>query len=171
MKPAQPEDGHRWLQQLVGEWTFESDSPNAGESHRGTERVRRLGDLWVVGESQMEMPGGGVGNAIMTLGYDPRRKRFCGTWVGDMMANLWVYDGELDESGRVLSLYSEGPSFNEKGELSTTETSQYRDQIELHDDGYRTFSGSVKDANGQWQRFMLTHYRRVSGASRAEKAS
>ena len=45
-----------------------------------------------------------VGTTLMTLGYDPRKKRFVGTFVGSMMTNLWIYDGELDKDERVLTL-------------------------------------------------------------------
>ena len=162
MKPTQPEDGHRWLEQLVGEWTFESADAGAGGTCAGTERVRKLGDLWVVGESQMQMPGGGgPGTAVITLGYDPARERFVGTWVGSMMARLWVYDGELDPAGRTLWLYSDGPSFDDQGNFSDTATSRYRDAIELHGDGRRTFTGAVLNPDGTWRQFMKTHYRRT----------
>src|SRR5688500_5036596 len=106
MNPVQPEEGHRWLKQLVGEWTFESGAEGCGST--GTDGARMLGDLWLIGESEMAMPGGGTGHAIITIGYDSQRKRFVGSWVGTMMTNMWVYDGELDSNGRVLSLYSEG---------------------------------------------------------------
>lgn len=165
MKAATPTDAHRWLQQLVGEWKFEADATSPEQSCRGTERVRSLGELWIVAESEMQMPGGGVSKSVMTLGYDPRTGKFCGTWIGDMMAKLWIYEGELDASRRVLSLYSEGPAFTEAGEISETETARYRDQIELHEDGHRTFSGSVQDSTGEWQRFMLNNSYRVSSAA------
>ena len=42
------------------------------------------------------MPGGGTATTMMTLGDDPQKKRFVGTWVGSMMTYLSVYDGELD---------------------------------------------------------------------------
>ena len=157
MTPVQPVEAHRWLEQLVGEWTFD-----AGEQHNGTERVRKLGDLWVVGESDMMMPGGARGSAIITLGYDPDRKRFVGTWVGSMMAKLWVYDGELDAAGRKLSLYSEGPSFDESGNFSSDKTSRYCDAIELKEDGTRVFTGSVQQPDGYWRTFMTDQYRRKS---------
>lgn len=161
MTPPQPVDAHRWLHQLVGDWAFESDAPTAGEKCTGTESVRKVGDLWVVGESQMRMPGGGIGTAILTLGYDPKKERFVGTWVGSMMANMWLYDGELDAAGRVLSLYAEGPSFDDKGNFSGAATSRYRDAIELHPDGSRTFTGSVQGDGGAWKTFMTSRYRRV----------
>ena len=37
---------------------------------------------------------------IMTLGYDPQKKRFVGTLIGSMMTHLWVYDGALDAGRR-----------------------------------------------------------------------
>src|SRR5262245_12668838 len=109
---------HKWLQQLVGEWTYLSEAREPGKDPvkaAGTERVRSLGDVWVVGEGEGEMPGGGRGRSIVTLGYDPARKRFVGTWVGSMMANMWVYDGWLDASRNVLTLESEGPSMSGEG--------------------------------------------------------
>jgi hypothetical protein len=157
MTAPQPEEAHRWLHQLVGDWTFES--ADAG-GHAGTERVRKLGELWVVGESEMRLPEGGTASAIITIGYDLDRKRFVGSWVGTMMAKLWVYDGELDFGGRMLSLYSEGPSFDEQGNFSKTSTSRYRDAIELNPDGTRTFTGSVQQPDRSWSTFMTVRYRR-----------
>ena len=162
MTPTQPEDNHRWLHQLVGEWAFESPTPDGNGTCTGTERVRKVGDLWVVGESTMNMPGGATGTAIITLGYDPRRKRFAGTWVGSMMAHMWVYDGELDPSGRVLSLYCDGPAFDDKGNFSDTATARYRDAIEWTGDGRRTLTGSVLGEGGVWKTFMTSHYRRTA---------
>jgi uncharacterized protein DUF1579 len=46
----------------------------------------------------------------MTLGYDPEKKQYVGTWVGSMMSYLWVYDGSLDAEEKVLTLNAEGPS-------------------------------------------------------------
>ena len=158
MTVAQPEEAHRWLHQLVGDWTFESVN---SDGHAGIERVRKLGELWVVGESEMRMPDGGTASAIITIGFDSDRKRFVGSWVGTMMTKLWVYDGELDTTARLLSLYSEGPSFDEHGNSSKTSTSRYRDAIELNSDGTRTFTGSVQQPDGSWSTFMTVRYRRT----------
>lgn len=71
MEKAEPQKEHRWLQKLVGEWTFEGEAPmgpdKPPEKFKGTERVRSLGDLWFVAEGQGEMPGGGPDND-----HDPR---------------------------------------------------------------------------------------------------
>lgn len=150
---------HRWLQKLVGEWTYESeasmgpDKPPAKAT--GTERVRSVGGIWIVGEGQGEMPGGESGTMILTLGFDPRTKRFVGTWVGSMMTHLWVYDGALDAAEKVLTLDSEGPSFADDGKMA-----KYRDLIELKSDDHRVMTSQALRDNGEWYAFMTSHYRR-----------
>jgi hypothetical protein len=154
--------GAGWLEQLLGEWVFESVGTEDPGQCGGVERFRKLGEYWYIGESEMKMPGGGIGHAILTLGYDPGRNRYVGTWIGSMMSNLWIYDGELDPTGRILSLYSEGPSFDEQGNFSKTERSRYRDAIELNDDGTRTFTGAVQQPDGSWKVFMTMRHKKKS---------
>lgn len=157
---TEPRKEHHWLQRLVGEWASETDScmgpGQPSQKFHGSETVRSLGGLWTVGEGRGEMPGGGTAQMIMTLGYDPRTKRFVGTWVGSMMTHLWVYDGELDAGGNVLTLSSEGPSFAGDGGMA-----RYHDVIEFKADDYRTLTSRVRGGDGQWQEFMTAHYRRT----------
>jgi hypothetical protein len=54
----------------------------------------------------------------MTLGYDPAKKRFVGSFVASMMTFLWLYDGELDAAQKVLKLDAEGPSFAGEGKMA-----------------------------------------------------
>ena len=97
MKPQQE---HQWLQRFVGEWTFEGEAAmepgKPAETFKGTEIARPLGGLWILAEGQGEMPGGGPATTVMTLGYDPQKKRYVGTWVGSMRTYFWVYSGALD---------------------------------------------------------------------------
>lgn len=159
MMRAEPSKEHEWLHRLVGEWTFEAEAMMApGElpaKTAGTETVRSLGGLWTVAEGEGEMPGGGTGTSIMTLGYDPQRQRFVGTWIGSMMTHLWVYEGSLDAGERVLTLESEGPGFSGDGTLA-----KYRDVIELKSDDHRVLTSHVQGEDGGWQPFMTAHYRR-----------
>src|SRR5687768_14671673 len=103
---AEPQQEHQWLQQLVGEWTSEADcsmGPDKPmEKFKGTETVRSIGGLWVVCEGRGEMPGGGLATTIMTLGYDPAKKLYLGTFIGSMMTHMWVYAGTRDAGGTVL---------------------------------------------------------------------
>lgn len=156
---CEPQTLHAWLQKLIGEWDMEAECVMApGDPpvrSGGRESVRAFGGSWVLCEGESEMPGGGSGTMLMTLGFDPRRQRFVGTWIGSMMAHLWVYDGALDAAGRVLTLASEGPSMTEPGQLS-----RYRDAIEMKSDDYRVLTSHARSADGTWQQFMTADYRR-----------
>ena len=156
---AEPQQQHKWLEKLLGNWEFESDcgSPDKPDAKmKGTETFRTLNGLWYIGEGRMEMPGGAPGTSIITLGYDPMKQRYVGTWIGSMMSNLWVYDGRLDETGNVLTLSAEGPHFGEEGKLA-----QYRDVIEFKSNDHRILSSHMLGEDGQWSKFMTAHYKRV----------
>lgn len=155
---AEPQQQHEWLHRMVGEWTVEAESkmPDGSEmTSTGSESVRSLGGLWIVAEGDGKIPDGTGYQSILTLGYDPERGRFVGTWVGSMMTHLWVYDGELDAAGKELRLDTTGPDFSGRGG-----TARYQERIELVDDDHRIFrSGSIGD-DGEWHMFMEAHYRR-----------
>jgi Protein of unknown function (DUF1579) len=156
---AEPRKEHQWLHRLVGEWIYETDTPPvpgkpAGKV-TGTESVRSLGGLWILGEGQGEMPGGGLASSLITLGFNPRTKRFVGTWIGTMMTDLWIYDGELDPGGRVLTLNSEGPAMSDDRTLA-----KYQDIIELVSDDHRVLTARTLAPDGAWQQFMRVDYRR-----------
>jgi uncharacterized protein YndB with AHSA1/START domain len=154
-----PKKEHRWLQKFVGQWSYEIEariSPDeAPMKSTGTESVQSIGDLWILAEGKGEMPDGCAGTMIMTLGYDPRKKRYVGTWIGSMMTHLWVYDGVLDATANVLTLTSEGPSMQAEGKMAW-----YRDMIEFKNDDHRVLTSHFKDDNGNWHEFMSAHYRR-----------
>lgn len=155
-----PQKEHEWLQQLVGDWTFESECMGEpgqpAQKYRGTETMKSLGGLWIVGEGQGETPGGGIGIMMITLGFDPKRNRFVGTWVGSMMTNLWIYEGELDASGRVLTLNAEGPSF-----ADPEKRAKYQDIIEIKSADHRVLHSRSLGDDGKWIHFMTAHYRRT----------
>lgn len=156
---AQPEKEHQWLQKLVGEWTYEIDMSTGPdkpmEKFTGTESVRSLGGLWAVCEARGEVPGG-TSNTIMTVGYDPTKKAYVGSFIGGMMAQMWIYDrGAVDESGNVLTLETEGPDFTAEGK-----TANYKDSIEFLGDDHRILRSRVQGEDGNWQDFMVSHYHR-----------
>ncbi|PTM40277.1 DUF1579 domain-containing protein [Bosea sp. 124] len=156
---AKPQKEHDWLHQLVGEWTAEIDcvmGPNQPrQKSKGKESVRSLGGLWTLGEGEGEMPDGTTGKTLMTLGFDPAKGRFVGSFVGSMMTHLWLYDGALDETGKVLTLDSAGPNMAGDGAIIP-----YRDVITMVAPDHRILSSYTPDGNGGWTEFMTAHYRR-----------
>ncbi|WP_416676616.1 DUF1579 domain-containing protein [Egbenema bharatensis] len=157
--PAQPQKAHHWLQKLVGEWIYETEALMGPDQppvkSTGTETVRSLGGLWILAEGQGEMPCTGTATTLMTLGYDPQKQRYVGTWIGSMMTHLWIYDGELDASETVLTLHNEGPAMSGEDKMA-----KYKDVIEFKSDDHRVMTSYMLRDDGQWQHFMTAHYRR-----------
>ncbi len=156
---VEPTSEHRWLQRFVGDWTYETEaSMEPGQPPQkmtGSERIRALGEVWVHGEGTSQMPDGSPATTQITLGYDPTKKRFVGTWLGTMMAHLWIYDGELSADERTLTLDSEGPSMTEQHKRAN-----YRDVFEFKNDNLRTLTAFVQGDEGQWTQFMTMDYHR-----------
>lgn len=156
---AEPQKEHAWLQRLVGDWTSEVESlmgpDKPPEKFIGTESVRSLGGLWVLCEGRGEMPGGGLAATLMTLGYDPEKRRYVGTFIGSMMTHLWVYNGGLDPVGQVLTLDTEGPNF-----AVGVGMAKFKDVIEFKSDDHRVLTAHQLGADGTWFQFMTAHYRR-----------
>lgn len=159
MMQAEPQKEHQWLQQLVGEWSYETEAMTGAdqplEKSIGTETVRSLGDFWVLAEGEGEMPGCGIARTMMTIGYDPQKQRYTGTWIGSMMTYLWQYDGELDSAQNRLTLNSEGPAMSGENKMA-----QYRDVIELKGDDRRIMTSHVLSDDGNWHHFMTVNYQR-----------
>ncbi len=157
---AKPQKEHAWLDQLVGEWTVTSDCAMGPDQPpakaEGRETTRSLHGLWVVSEGTGEMPGGGTATSILSIGYDPDRGTYVGTFIASMMTYLWIYDGgTLDATGRVLTLNAEGPSFATPGKMA-----KYQDIIEIKGPDHRTLTSRMQGPDGEWAQVMQAEYRR-----------
>lgn len=157
---AEPQAEHRWLEQLVGNWTYEAEAMMDQDKPllkcRGKETVRSLGGLWIVAEGTGEMPDGAPATMILTLGYDPQKQRFVGTWIGSMMTHLWVYDGGLAKDRNTLTLDSEGPDMTGSGTMA-----RFRDVIGFAGSDSRTLTSQIQSEDGSWQTVMSATYKRT----------
>ncbi|HOD67453.1 MAG TPA: DUF1579 domain-containing protein [candidate division Zixibacteria bacterium] len=156
---TEPHPEHIWLQRFVGDWTIEIQAVmGPGEpptTHTGRETVRSLGGLWIVAEGHGETPGGSF-DSILTLGFDPQRRRFVGSFIASVMTHFWIYEGALDAAGKVLTLDCEGPVFGAEGK-----TTRYQDVHTWVSENERTLTGKILGPDGQWQDMMTSRYRRV----------
>ena len=161
---AEATEGHRWLQRLVGDWSYEVEGSHAPDAPPqrfvGTESIRSLDGLWIVAEARGDAPGGGIGTSITALGFDPLKGRFVGSFVSSVMPQLWVYEGVLDAAGDRLVLECEGPGFTDDGSIW-----KYRDTIELRGDDVRILRSECLDPNEGWRDFLVTTYRRSTGSA------
>ena len=157
---AKPTADHDFFKPFLGEWSMEHrcdmgpDQPPAVS--RGKMTGRTLGGLWTLLESSGEMPDGGVGYSLFTLGYDPTRKLYHGTFVASMMTHLWLYQGSVNAAGNILTLDVEGPSFDGLGMAS------YQDIFEVvNNDHWILRSRMLNKETGNWVDFLEGHHHRL----------
>ncbi len=152
MEPTNKLEQHEWLQQLVGEWNVSSEAimEPGGDSTtwESKESIRSIGGLWIVAEGTADYDGQSF-TSLMTLGYDPNKGAFVGSWIDTIQPTMWSYVGHLDESKRLLTLEAEGPSFGDP-----SKTAKYRDQIELIGSDEKKTTSSVLGEDGSWSTFM-----------------
>lgn len=152
MKTAEVLKEHSFLERMVGHWTVTSSDMTGQKPWE--EEVRSLQGIWFVAEGRGEMTDGKRATTILTLGYDPSKGKYVGSWIGSMMDYMWTYEGEVEPSGNVLSLYTKGPAFDGSG------LADYREQITFLDDITRTFTSSTREPDGSWKQFMEARYTR-----------
>lgn len=141
-----PTKEHEWLQQFVGEWNSDieifhdpSQPPIKG---KGTETSRSIGGFWVIGEGSSEMMGMKF-SSLLTLGYDPEKKKYTGTWIDSMASYLWKYEGTVDSTGKILTLDTEGPCPMRPGIVKFKEVTEFKDK------DTRVFTSSIVEADGK----------------------
>ncbi|MFN0055881.1 MAG: DUF1579 domain-containing protein [Planctomycetales bacterium] len=161
MQLPEPTPEHEWLLQLVGDWNFETECMMGPDQpplkSTGKQTTRSLGSLWTLGEMENDGPDDQTMRSVMTLGFDPARQRFVGTFVASCMTHLWPYDGQLDAARKVLTLDSEGPSFEDGGTMA-----KYHDIIEVIDQDHYLLRSQFQNQDGSWTQFMTAKYTRVT---------
>ena len=160
MEIPQPTPEHEWLLQLVGAWEFESEcsmGPNQPPlKSSGKQTTRSLGSLWTLGEMENIGPDNQPMRSVITLGFDPIKQRFVGTFVASCMTHMWPYDGQLNDSRKILTLDSEGPSFTGDGTMA-----KYQDIVEIVDKDRHVLTSRFQNQDGTWTEFMRANYSRV----------
>jgi hypothetical protein len=152
-----PQTEHKWLTQLVGEWDTEGEMNVPGSvpiKSTGTDTVRMLGGFWLVSDVKGDVMGTSV-EARLTLGYDPKKKKYVGTWIDSMTNFMWNYEGSVDDTGKILTLNTEGPGFQGGDKLT-----KFKEVIEIKNKDERTFTSSMQGADGKWTQLMSVKYRR-----------
>ena len=157
-KQLPPEKEHEWLKQLEGEWVTESEAVmgpgQAPVKCKWNEVVRSLGGFWTIGEMKSDIMGTPV-TGIMTLGYDPKTKKYIGSWVCSMDGHLWKYEGTVDASGKVLTLNTEGPNMAAPGKMA-----KMKDVIEIKSKDHKVLTSYMQGDDGKWVQFMTMNARR-----------
>ena len=159
----QPTKEHQWLQQFVGNWKTHSKlmaGPNQPATEcEGSMTSKQLGRFWVVNEMKGEFMGQPMGG-LQSIGYDPTKKVYVGTWIDSMTHTLWIYQGSVDEAGKSLTLEADGPNLMAEGK-----TTKFRDAYEFKSSDRIILTSSMLDEQGKWITFMTAELTRTQSAS------
>jgi hypothetical protein len=153
-----PVKEHEWLKKFVGEWDtsveiyMEPGKPPM--TCKGSETAKMIGGFWIIGEGKSEMMGTPM-SSLITLGYDPAKKKYIGTWIDGMSSYLWQYEGTVNEAGTLLTLESSGPCPMTPGKLR-----EFRETVEFKDPDHRIFTSSIKGDDGKWTMIVKGEYHR-----------
>ncbi|MEO0530894.1 MAG: DUF1579 domain-containing protein [Planctomycetota bacterium] len=148
---------HELLQRFVGTWDSVGECSTGPDSepmiNRATMTSRSVGGRWVVNEMDVDAGGMPV-TGLQTLGYDPAKQKYVGTWVDSMQNHLWVYEGDYDPATKTLVLHTMGPNMMGDGELIP-----FRDSYEFVSDD-EIISRSEAKTDGEWVEFMKSRLTR-----------
>ena len=154
----QPQKEHKWLEQFAGEWDFEVEivmQPGQPPiKAKGTDSGRMVGGFWVTVEGKAEMMGMPFLSRL-TLGYDPTKKKYIGTWIDSMSSYLWKYEGTVDATGQILTLETEGPN-----PMKPETVSKFKEVTEFKSKDHRVFTSSILGDDGKWTTMVTANSRR-----------
>lgn len=154
-----PQSEHQWLAKFEGKWESEAECTMPGTEEKMTmkmtETVRMLGGFWLISEGKGEVMGGPF-TGVMTLGYDPEKKTFVGTWVDSMGSTFWNYKGTLNSSDNTLTLETEGPCPMQGGKVC-----KFKEVMKLTGPDEKTFTSSYLADDGKWTTMMTAKAKRV----------
>jgi hypothetical protein len=148
---SSPQAAH--FKKAVGTW--DATVTSMGQTSKGTETIRVLGDgMWLV--SDFESPMGGSpfqGHGI--TGYDTQKKKFTGVWVDTMSPMPMHMEGTLDASGKVLTMTGDMPDPATPGKMIPST------MVETWTDANtRVFTMGIPGPDGKNMEMMKIEYKR-----------
>jgi len=153
-----PQQEHQWLEQLAGEWnsvmeaTMGPDQPPM--KCEGTQSAKMIGGRWLAATGQGVMMGTPM-TSVLTLGFDPAKEKYVGTFIASCGNELWTYEGKVSDDGKKLVLDTEGPNMMAPGT-----TSKYQETIEVKDKDHYVFTSAMEGPDGKMITFMTADYTR-----------
>jgi hypothetical protein len=155
--PAQPGPEHAILKKDVGTWdaTVEMSGPPGTPAmvSKGTETVSvTLGGLWQVSEFKADL-GGMAFEGRGTVGYDPAKKKYVGTWIDSMTAGLSLMEATYDPAKKAMTGWMEGPD-------PAGKVMKMKEVTEWKDDDTRVFTMFTATPDGKETPTMKITYKR-----------
>lgn len=137
-----PSEEHKLVMQDVGDWTIKGKMlmPTGFQNFKGEEKVVSIGKFWTVSHYSSDAMGGLKGSA--TMGFDPKTKKFVGTWVDSFMPAVTRMKGTYDKKTKTMTYETVGTGMDGKPMPG-------RIIIKHKDENSHTFTMMHKDPTGQ----------------------
>ncbi len=107
-EPVKPDPEHRKVLAGVGEWegSVIMNVPGMDEPMEMPckESIKAIGDFWTTSEFTGNF-GGMPFNGASTLGYDPVKKKFVGTWIDNQHPYMAMMEGDWDAEKNAIVLH------------------------------------------------------------------
>lgn len=109
---VKPSPQHAFLKKEEGTWDatmkiFMGGPDAPPETCKGVEKNKMLGGFWLISEYEGDF-GGQPFSGLGTVGYDPVKKKYIGSWVDSVTPHLTLMEGTYDEAKKTLTLLTEG---------------------------------------------------------------
>ena len=154
-----------WLKQFEGKWSSVSKSADGATIvGKGTMESRVLGTR-VMNEFKATT-GGMKFTAIQTLSFDSKKKRFVGSWIDSLNPYEWSYDGTLNETGKQIILYADGPDWSNPDKIK-----KYRDMYEFKDENTIEAKSQIMNDKGGWETFMIADMNKIPDSTVSKHGS
>jgi len=107
-----PSKEHGYLKEGAGTWDYVMKfkmGPDAPETEvKGVETVQMLGEFWAIFDIKTDNMMGMAWHGHGTIGYDPDKKKYVGTFIDSLSPDRMLGEGTLDAAGKVLTMMWEG---------------------------------------------------------------
>lgn len=164
MPQYKPQKEHEWLRQFEGDWDIKGKFTPPGQKETkegtGTESSRvTLGDFWLMIEhkgqhEEMSYEGRGV------IGYDPSKKKYCGSWIDNVSPYLMSLEGTADSSGKKFTFFCRGTDPRSGKEM------EERMEFQFTDRDHRISRFYKKDDAGKESLCAEMHYTRKAAEAK-----
>jgi hypothetical protein len=157
---AAPTQEHKLLAKDIGVWdamikTYIGGPGSEPSLSKGVETSTLMtGGLWLISTFKGEFAGQTFEGTGVT-GFDPKKKKYVGTWADNMTPELTLLEGTYDEKAKTMTMTGTG-----SGEDGKPMSLQYI--TEHKDENTRVFTISMKgeQTDGKWMKMMQIDYKR-----------
>ena len=153
-----PTKEHAWLKQFNGHWEAESeltmDPAQPPMKATGQDVGENLGDFWIVNRMESSSESMPAYHSQLTLGYDVEKAKYVGSYIDSMSGYMWLYEGTVDASGRILTLDTRGPNPMSGG------VGHYKEVTEFKSATHRVFTSSLVQEDGSLLPIVEIHFRK-----------